>query len=152
MNCQKTCKKCKNLEVMVVQGLDDVFHKQLQLVEKAAVTSTAQLPLKSEKTADRSPIGGVRQSISGFYWKPGKWRFQSKFYIGKKLEKIYIFAGRWCRLHVLCGKWHGISQNTQSSKFYNIIKETNCFITIEDWRMFVHQHAWSIWPDNLEKD
>ena len=67
MNCQKTCKKCKNLEVMVVQGLDDFFHKQLQLVEKAAVTSTAQLPLKSEKTADRSPIGGVRQSISGFY-------------------------------------------------------------------------------------
>ena len=53
VNCQKTCKKCKNLEVMVVQGLDDVFHKQLQLVEKAAVTSTAQLPLKSEKTADR---------------------------------------------------------------------------------------------------
>ena len=52
---------------MVVQGLDDFFHKLLQLVEKAAVTSTAQLPLKSEKTADRSPIGGVRQSISGFY-------------------------------------------------------------------------------------
>ena len=52
---------------MVVQGLDDVFHKQLQLVEKAAVTSKAQLPLKSEKTADRRPIGGVRQSISGFY-------------------------------------------------------------------------------------
>lgn len=76
---------------MVVQGLDDFFHKQLQLVEKAAVTSTAQLPLNSEKTADRSPIGGVRQSISGFYWNPGKWRFQTKFYKGKKSGKKSIY-------------------------------------------------------------
>ena len=76
---------------MVVQGLDDFFHKLLQLVEKAAVTSTAQLPLKSEKTADRSPIGGVRQSISGFYWNPGKRRFQTRFYKGKNSEKKSIY-------------------------------------------------------------